>query len=217
MTAHPAKFTQDIIDLVATYLVACPVRVAKILDPFAGTGRIHQLGKLELETWGLEIEPEWASMHPRTLVGDALHPPFRPESFDAVFTSPTYGNRMADHHNARDDSKRMTYKHQLGRNLNPANSGQLQWGPGYKAFHVLAWTAIFEMIRPGGLLIVNVSNHIRGGEEQKVSEWHQEFFMKQLGTTELADFNVPTPRLRFGANSKARVEFEHIYVHQKAA
>jgi tRNA G10 N-methylase Trm11 len=91
----------------------------RVLDPFAGTGRIH-----ELENWtvGVEIEPEWATMRDGTIVANALNLPFRDASFDAVVTSPTYGNRLADHHDARDSSRRHSYKHDLGRDLHSENS-----------------------------------------------------------------------------------------------
>lgn len=89
--AHPAKFTDVILATIADQLYGVTGRV---LDPFAGTGRIHRLARPDLETVGVEIEPEWAAQHPNTVVGDALHLPFPDESFDAICTSPTYGNRM---------------------------------------------------------------------------------------------------------------------------
>lgn len=121
MVTHPAKFSSSIL----TVLAGLVQPEWRILDPFAGTGRVHSLGS---NTWGVEIEPEWASMHPRTIVGDALHLPFAAKSFDAVITSPTYANRLADHHEAKDGSVRHSYRHDLGRPLHPSNSGQLQWG-----------------------------------------------------------------------------------------
>ena len=40
--------------------------------------------------------------------GDARRLHYLDATFDAICTSPTYGNRMADHHNARDSSPRLT-------------------------------------------------------------------------------------------------------------
>jgi len=44
-------------------------------------------------------------------VGNALSLPFEDDSFDAVCTSPTYGNRLAENHDAYDPQARRSYKH----------------------------------------------------------------------------------------------------------
>lgn len=110
---HPAKFSGPILDhlqarvnavaAAGPYLTG-PVRV---LDPFAGVGGVHVLAVPgEVETVGIELEPEWANQHPDTQVGDATKLPFEDGSFDVVATSPCYGNRMADAHEAKDPCKR---------------------------------------------------------------------------------------------------------------
>ena len=91
---HPARFNDRILEAADQLLGP---RLGWILDPFAGTGRVHELRRSGRFTIGVEIEPEWAAMHPRTIVGSALALPFGAETFDAIVTSPTYGNRMADH------------------------------------------------------------------------------------------------------------------------
>ena len=84
-----------------------------------------------------------------TIVGNALALPMEwTNCFDMVITSPTYGNRMADHHNARDGSKRLTYTHQLGRPLSETNSGRMHWGQDYKDFHVRAWSEVDRVLKP---------------------------------------------------------------------
>jgi hypothetical protein len=84
-----------------------------------------------------------------------------------------YGNRMADHHIAHDGSPRHTYRHVLGQPLTPGNSGALQWGDGiagrsgageeYRALHVAVWTEARRVLKPRGIFVLNVKDHIRGG------------------------------------------------------
>ncbi len=204
---HPAKFTLAMVDLAAGYLQDYP----RVLDPFAGVGLVHLLPN---ETVGVEIEPEWADMHPRTIVGDAMSLPFARHSFDAVFTSPTYGNRLADHHNAQDGSTRRSYTHDLGHALHPDNSGQLQWGDEYRALHIKAWYQMTHVVRPGGRCVINLKNHIRGGVEQPVVEWH-------LTTLLRFDWNlahivpVEAKGMRYGQNHAARLDHEFLLVFDK--
>ena len=79
---------------------------AKILDPFAGTGKITRLHAWlpKAEFYGYEIEPEWAEQARAAgcacTTGDSRQMHYPDAMFDAICTSPTYGNRMADHHEA---------------------------------------------------------------------------------------------------------------------
>ena len=106
---HPAKFSPLILERMQTIIDAEDLRAMRplqIFDPFAGTGRVHDLASVNgLHTWGVEIEPEWAGCHPRTIVGNALRLPFADRSMDGLVTSPCYGNRMADSHQAADECK----------------------------------------------------------------------------------------------------------------
>lgn len=208
---HPAKFTPAVLDLLGVLSMGART----ILDPFAGTGLIHWLRSENTNTVGVELEPEWASIRPGTVVGDALALPFKDHSFDCVATSPTYGNRMADHHDARDGTERVTYRHKLGRPLHPHNSGQLQWGKEYRIFHARAWHEVHRVLEPGGRFVLNISNHIRKGEEQMVSEWHRDLLTSKFRFALVADCLVKTPRMGFGANSALRVENEHVYLFRK--
>ena len=205
---HPAAFPEAILKVIDR-LLGDAVRV---LDPFAGTGRIHELD--HRDTVGVEIEAEWADLHPRTIVGDALALPFDDASYDAIATSPTYGNRMADHHEARDDSHRNTYRHVLGRPLSEGNSGRLQWGPEYCDFHTRAWTEAVRVLRPGGRFVLNISDHIRRGRKEHVAGWHVSV-IAGLGLHLVEVVTVDTPRLRFGANRFLRAEGEQVALFTK--
>jgi len=215
--SHPAKFSDPIlweIDELLRYEETARGPIGVILDPFAGVGRVHELARAGRVTLGVEIEPEWAATHPRTIVGDALDLPFPNASVDAVVTSPTYGNRMADHHNAQDWSGRITYRHRLGCPLHPHNSGQLQWGDRYRNFHLAAWQEVDRVLKPTGLIVLNVSDHIRGGKQIPVAEWHRDT-ISGMGWQVVNEMKVPTRRMGFGKNRDVRVEYEMIYLFRR--
>jgi tRNA G10 N-methylase Trm11 len=56
MTAHPAKFSDEILARIHVHDTDSPLRPL-ILDPFAGTGKVHRLDGIR--SIGVEIEPEW--------------------------------------------------------------------------------------------------------------------------------------------------------------
>lgn len=207
-TAHPAKFSEPILERIG-YALEDWGWPERILDPFAGTGRVHTFTKSH--TVGVELEPEWATITPGTIVGDALALPFPDRSFDGLVTSPVYGNRASDHHEAKDGSRRYSYRHVLGRALHPNNSGRLQWGERYREFHRSAWNEALRVLAPGALIIVNSSNHIRGGEEQYVTEFHLKHFLDH-GCVVLDLDMVNTRRMRHGTNRDVRPSYENLLV-----
>jgi SAM-dependent methyltransferase len=215
---HPARYSTVLLPHFAEALQGFP----RVLDPFAGTGRIHLLRQYEAGigdgekfiTIGVEIEPEWAHMHPNTYVGNALALQFDNESFDAICTSPTYGNRFADKHNAQDGSERRTYTHDLGRQLHAMNSGGMQWSDKYRAFHEAAWRESIRVLKPGGRFVLNIKDHIRKGERQHVAGWHVTTLCR-LGLLLLKHDNVNTPGMRNGANNDKRVGEEIVYTFSK--
>ncbi len=184
------------------------------LDPFAGEGKVHGLQRSGLRTVGIELEPEWANVHPQTIMGNALHLPFPDNTFNAIVTSPTYGNRMADSHNAKDDSRRHTYTHRLGRKPHEDNSGVMQWGPAYRHFHLKAWIETWRVLKTRSKktrAFINISNHIRGGEEIDVTGWHVDA-LQVVGFKLLHVRTVETERLRDGENGELRCPHESILV-----
>jgi tRNA G10 N-methylase Trm11 len=203
---HPAKFSSGVLEAVVSVLGDRPN--LRVLDPFAGVGTIHRLA---YRTVGVEIEPEWAGADPKTIVGDATALPFADASFDAIVTSPCYGNRMADHHEAKDPSRRHTYRHCLGRPLSANSAGSLQWGEAYQDLHRRAWQEAFRVLRHEGLCLVNVSDHIRAGLRQRVVDWHLSTLIETGFLVETV-LSVPTPRLRHGANAHLRVDDEKLLV-----
>lgn len=109
---HPAKFTDSILATLAQVVDEYPHRqrgAVRVLDPFAGVGRVHELERMcdrDVDTLGVELMPKWAATHVRTMRGDAtMLPRDWTGRFDLVVTSPCYGNRFADHHEATDTCK----------------------------------------------------------------------------------------------------------------
>ena len=199
---HPAKYTDDLLPVFEELLKGC----TKVLDPFAGTGKIHSL---PYDTIGVEIEKEWAEMHKKTIIGDATDLQFANCEFDAICTSPTYGNRMADCHNAKDGSSRNTYTHKLGRTLDGNNTGKMQWGENYRDLHIKAWKECFRVLKSNGVFILNFKNHIRKGKEVDVFSWHVKILIELGFSLDLVK-QVKTNGNGFGQNGKLRTGFEFV-------
>lgn len=223
---HPAPYSRTILPVLESLIRSEQKRLerpVRVLDPFAGVGRIHQLAKAGMiETVGVELEPEWAACHERTVCADSLLwmatigvaiDAGDVEPFDIVATSVTYGNRMADHHEAKDGSVRRSYRHDLGRPLTANNSGAMYFGPDYFYFHSRAYRLIRGVLRTpnpsedydprsdlGGLFLLNVSDFVKAKAEVPASMWHR-------GACYGAGFFdtkpprlVETPRMNYGAN-----------------
>ncbi len=204
---HPAKFSAPITELLTGLLKDAP---GPVLDPFAGVGTIHHLGRDD--TIGVEIEPEWATCHERTITGDSRHLLLTDNSVGTVCTSPAYGNRMADAY-AGDakGSKRRTYRISLDRELSEGNGAGMQWSGAYRRFHADVWGECDRVLQTGGLFILNVSDHIRGGKRQHVSDWHL-YTLLGMGYSFEEGYTVKTRRHRFGQNHAARVDGEQVLV-----
>ena len=229
---HPAAYSKRIMDhleqivrqFVATHMPWPNHRPIIVLDPFAGTGKIHKLRELPdipVQTRGVEIEPEWAAMHPHTIQGDATHLQFDAHHFDMVITSPAYGNRLADKHDAKDGSIRRSYTHDLRRltgdntrKLHPNNAGGMHFGSQYMDLHIAAWKEVWRVLRPEGWFVLNVSDFIKNGDTVPVAHWHLGVCL-DMGFNHVDSIEVETPRLRYGRNAEARVATERIFVLSK--
>ncbi len=230
MTNHPAQYTNRILELMQELATGI---TGIALDPFAGVGNIHKIAHDKLRTVGVELEEEWAGQHPDTIRGDATRLPFPQHAFDAVFTSPVYGNRMSDCHNAterckrclgngcdncdqkgRNEYKRLTYTHRLGRKLTEGNAGAMQWGKQYRDLHGKAWQEAVRVLKPKGIFVLNISDHIRKGLVMPVTAFHTAT-LAQLGIEWKYRIPVETPRMRYGQNHELRVGHEDIYVGVK--
>ncbi len=210
---HPATYSNAILDAVAPWVAGMEL----VVDPFAGTGRIHELRDRGVEwTIGIELEAEWAGLHPDTICGDArrLLDHVEAGTVDGIVVSPTYANRMADTYT--DESVRQTYTACLGRPLTDGNSGAMQWGDDYRALHRAVWSVCREALGLGGLFILNCKNHVRDGEIQRVTEWHVQELIVEHGLDLVAWDIVPTRGLMAGENHEQRVGFESVVVLRKA-
>lgn len=222
---HPAPFTNSIIDKLCEL-----VPDGVYLDPFCGIGRVFQLTRDDRRFVGLELEKEWAAQATARAKSfgmsssdvycvDALkwmkdYAHFEMK-FDGVVTSPVYGNRMSDHHDAQDMSTRRSYTHYLGRKLTENNSGAMYfWQDEYKEFHKRAWKLCAKVTKKDGWMFLNVSDFIRNKELVETVKWHAKV-LKKTGWKVEDIVDVGTPRFRDGANAELRVDTEAIIVARR--
>lgn len=210
---HPATYSRAILDVFARHLEPHTT----VLDPFAGVGGIHQLSdRVDVKTIGVEIEPEWAEQG-KSLCGDSRQLDYLigAKSVDVIATSPAYGNRMADHHDAKDDSHRNTYRHTLGRELTEGNAGGMQWGDEYRELHADVWAIAVTRLKPGGKFLLNIKDHVRAGEVQQVAAWHVDQLCRRIGLELVAKHFIASRGLPSGENAEERVHGEEVFVFVK--
>jgi len=200
---HPAKFSRVLLPVLARYVYPSDL----VLDPFGGSGGVARLN-CRAVVHELQLRVLVHARGARRVCGNGLHLPFRSCAFDALVTSPTYGNRMADTY--LDDSKRNTYTAGLGR-LHPDNTGAMQWGARYRAVHREIYIECARVLKPAARVVLNVSNHIREGREVDVASFHLAAW-GALGYELIETHKIKTPRNRLGRNGGARCEVEFVFV-----
>ena len=232
---HPAPFADVFLDFVRGHMNEHAPRALALLDPMAGTCKLHVLqGHHETElrhdgydvyTVCSELEPEWAQRSPtewgETHTGlHAFHAlsagPMRPLGYQRwIVTSPVWGNRMADHHDAKDDSERLTYRHRLGRPLSQGSSCSLAWGEDYQAWHRAFLDRAFESSFAGERMIIEIGDHLRtlNGRtlRAQVTAWWIKAGIAAGWHLDEAK-RLPVGRLRNGANYDVRIPYIHALV-----
>ena len=215
---HPAKYTDVLIPKMAEML--SEVNGGKVLDPFCGTGKIGLIREHGFTgtIYGNDLEAEWMEGNEygcdALTVQDAEFLDYPEGFFDAICTSPTYGNRMADHHNAKDGSRRMTYTHCLGRQLHDGNTGKMQFGEAYREKHRRIYAHLITLLRKDGIFVLNIKDHIRKGQVVDVVGFHRHA-MEDAGFVMEEDITVDTPCMGFGQNRSSRITCEHIIKFRK--
>jgi len=196
---------------------------SRILDPMAGT--LERLRVLEYPAYGwhqvhgVELEEEWVTgyEHPRLIQGDARALPYDDEYFDAIVVSPSYGNRDSDRTGEWwDNVDRKTYASALGRNVSDTSLCLPFEDPRYKHGHILAWCEASRVLKPGGMFVIVLKNHIKQGRIVRVSQWHRMVLSQMLRLTEIDDTAVPTRGRPSGTNSDVRAEnVEKVYFYAR--
>lgn len=213
---HPAAYSAEILDVLDGMVRAEQRRLGReitVFDPLAGIGRIHRLARPgKVRTIGMEIEEPWAACHADTMCGDSIAwmegATYQATTFDVICSSPPYGNRFSDSHNAQDGSRRRSYTHDLGRQLTDGNSGSMPYGPRYWAWSARLYRALPNVLADGGLLLWNVSDFVKGGAVVPAVTWHRGALMGVGFVDDKPPRLIDTRRMGYGENRDARVPSE---------
>lgn len=210
--AHPAQFHPNILAAIKPHLAELD---GLIFDPFAGTGiRLGQMcDELGKPFKGIDIE-NWPDHDPRITIGDASNIESYPGVPFTVVTSPTYPNGISDHFKPSDKSKRFTYRTALGQPLQENNTGRYSVRGGKKQmekYWLICYDAIYNWVKKDANVFVNVKNFYHQGEiVDLVHMWKNTLSAHGYLIDEVLE--VECPGIRFGANSKARVDHESIII-----
>lgn len=218
--SHPAQFSPSILEALRPIIASYGVHVH---DPFAGPG--IRLGRLCDEVGvgfsGTEIEAPYIT-DPRVRPGDSTDPETYPPSCPPsgpwiVVTSPVYPNGMTDHFDAKDGSRRHTYRQGLAEilgydvPLHPNNMGR--WGNCHRrSMRVEAehWRIARECVRWWPTeVVLNVKDVVaRDYRVDVTTEWAM--ILQGAGYAITMEQTVATPGQRDGANGALRADHETI-------
>ena len=232
--AHHAQFSPEIITVIARLLEAYSIH--RVHDPFAGKGvRLGQLcDELDIKFSGTEIEPSFIEDR-RVRHGDARDRRRYPRKAPwAIVTSPVYPNGMADHHEAKDDSVRKTYRAAVKENegadreLHEGNMARYGYRGtkrpdegGRSVKRKSFWEIAEDSVRNwdgAELAIVNVSDFkAQGGViEPFAKDW--DAMMQRHGWRSINTGQVGTKRLTYGSDDSRdeRMEHEWVFVYTRS-
>lgn len=217
---HPATYSDAILPVLAEHLQG----TGNVLDPMGGSGKLAVIKSLGYSGSVVinELEPEWKNGYAVDAwhFGDAAAMTWAgDQSFEAICTSPVYGNRMGDKTLGwTPGTRRITYDRFLGHAPSPGSTIYLQWdrksGDAYRAAHVKIYQECLRVLQQGGTLLLNISDHIRGRQRQAVAAWHRDALFS-LGLQLRSEIAVQTPRMRYGKHYELRVESEQVFVFRK--
>ena len=170
---HPATYTKNIIKLMSD--IAKELGATDILDIFGGVGKIGRIkdygfkGNVRTN----ELQPKWGGKDTikenqknkvdSTTIGDSRKLDVPDESVGAIFTSPTYGNRMG----TTSPSKTDHYQAFAGGKLEKGNTGGMVWGPEYERLHKEIYNEAFRVVKPGGFFVLNMKDMPVGAKDLK--------------------------------------------------
>ena len=206
---HPAKYSAGLMPFAA----AVVPENAKVLDPFGGIGGVFQMeehGTFEIVCLEIEApkdgedEVTWDGLDQRVRWGDATDlDGFSDGEFDAVVTSPTYGNKVALGSTPLfDAATRDDYASRLGRPLRENSTAAVRWGPRYRDLHERAWDEAIRVLRPGGVFVLSCRDHQDTGEWKPVTGWHVNALMERgLILRSMAGFSATGNRRGMGTEN----------------
>lgn len=226
---NPASYTDASLQLMGSILNKSQLLKTtgiglSIIDPMAGSGKVVELRNYithkdsaerlrfrlnDLERWKKHPGAENKNPNVRWTFESAYALTAEDGTFDVLITSPTYGNRMADHHTAKDGSDRQTYTHRLGKQLHPQNTGKVHFGLSYRLAHERIYRECARVLHPSGIAFFVVADFIRRGERVRVTDATLSL-LKTAGFHVVKTYDLPMNHFRRGANYTARVGYETV-------